>query len=199
MVETIDPVVHGGRNTSYRFAVFLHALGATLSAGLVGVVLATAGWAIGAPWGRIGSIIVAVVALVYMLREALKLPVPIFDRRRQVPEWWRTFYSVRTAAFLYGIGLGAGYFTYLTYGTFVVVSAAAFVSGNPVLGALLTAPFGLARGLSVALGRGRRTEDLIEGLDRAAQRSWVRTANAFVLALLGAAAAAGLATGSSVS
>jgi Na+-driven multidrug efflux pump len=199
MVETIDPVVHGGRNRSYRSAVLLHALGATMSAALVGAVLATAGWAVGAPWGRAGPIVVIVVAVVYLLREALRLPVPLFDRRRQVPEWWRTFYSARTAAFLYGVGLGAGYFTYLTYGTFVVVSAAALVSGNPLLGALLTGPFGLARGLSVMVGRGRGTEDLMEALDRAAQGSWVRSANALVLALLVAAAVAALATGSSVS
>jgi Na+-driven multidrug efflux pump len=199
MVQTIDPVVHGGRNRSYLRAVFFHALGATTSATLVGAVLATAGWAMGAPWGRTGSIVVIVVALVYVLREALRLPVPLFDRRRQVPEWWRTFYSAHTAAFLYGVGLGAGYLTYLTYGTFVVVSAAALVSGNPLLGALLTGPFGLARGLSVMVGRGRGTEDLMEALDRAAQGSWVRSANALVLALLVAAAVAALATGSSVS
>lgn len=192
MVETIAPVVHGGRNRSYRIAVALHSLGATLSAGLLGAFLGGLGGLAGAPWGRAGLVALAFIALLYALREALHLPLPLFDRRRQVPEWWRSFYSHRTAAWLYGVGLGAGFFTYLSYGTFVAVSAAALISGHPLVGALLSAPFGLARGLSVMIGHGDRDGDVLDRLERAAEGSWVRITNAGALVALGIASLATL-------
>lgn len=190
MVETITPVVHGGRNRSYRIAIALHAVGATAAAGAVGLVLGLVGMLVGAPWGRAGLLALAGIAFLYALRDAFHLPVPLFDRRRQVPEWWRTFYSKETAAILYGIGLGAGFFTYLSYGTFVAVSAAALLTGDPIAGALLCAPFGLARGLSVIVGR---NDDAVERLERGVQGPSVRLTNAATLALLGLASLAAVA------
>jgi hypothetical protein len=192
MVETIAPVVHGERRRNYRIAVALHALGATFSAGLLGAVLGVAGSLAGGPWGRSGLIVLAVVAALYAAREAFRLPLPLFDRRRQVPEWWRTFYSAPMAAFLYGLGLGPGFFTYLSYGTFVAVSTAAFLSGHALIGALLSAPFGLARALSVTVARKDATDAVLGRLERAAQGPSVRIANACASATLAAAAAVGL-------
>lgn len=151
MVETIAPVVHGNNRSRYFSSVALHALGATLTAAAVGGLLGAAGLVLGAPWGIAGAIAIAIVALVYGLREAFRLPVPLPDRQAQVPEWWRTFYSPQVTAFLYGAGLGIGFLTYLSFGTYVAVSAAALASGSPLVGALLCAPFGLARGLSVVI------------------------------------------------
>ncbi|MGH2753680.1 MAG: hypothetical protein ACRDLB_04540 [Actinomycetota bacterium] len=149
MVETITPVVYGGRNRTYWTAVIVHTLGATASAAVLGLVLGGAGAILGAPWDRAGWWVLAAVAVVYALREGIGLPVPLPDLDRQVPEWWRTFYSPPIAALLYGLGLGVGFVTFLSFGTFAVVAAGSFVAGDPLLGALLCAPFGLARGLSV--------------------------------------------------
>ena len=147
MVETIAPVVYGKRR-DYRAAVALHAIAATLSSAVFGTFLASAGSALGAPWGRAGFVTVAGAGLLYSLRELAGLPLPLFDRKRQVPEWWRTFYSPPVAAALYGAGLGIGFLTFLRHGTFVVVSTLAVATGHPLLGAAVVAPFGLARGLS---------------------------------------------------
>src|SRR2546423_12691777 len=118
MVETIVPVVYGGR-ARYLRAVALHLLGAAAAAAALGLILGALGALAQAPWGRLGPLIVAGIALLYFLREGFALrAIPIFDRRSQVPEWWRSFYSPPVAAFLYGVGLGAGFFTYLTFGTF---------------------------------------------------------------------------------
>jgi hypothetical protein len=154
MVETIAPVVHGGRKRPYYATVGLHTFGA------LGMVL-------GAPWGSLGIAIVVVVSVVYAAREILVLPIPLPERKAQVPDWWRTFYSPTTTALMYGAGLGAGFLTYLTYGTYVSVAALAVVSGDPVIGAVLCAPFGIARGLSVLVAR-RTTIDtgmLVERLN----------------------------------
>ena len=162
MVETIAPVVYG-RRSDYRIAIALHAGAAMTTAGLFGAVLGIVGLVLGAPWGRAGLIFVVVVAGLYALRELVGLPLPLFDRKQQVPDWWRTFYSPRVAAALYGAGLGIGFLTFLRHGTFTVVAAVALASGDPVAGALITAPFGLARGLT-ALASARATDEDATGL-----------------------------------
>ena len=153
MVETIVPVVHGGKRSSYRLAVALHVLGATIAAAALGAALGLAGMALGAPWDSAGLLALAAVAALYALREGAGLPLPLPDRHRQVPDWWRTFFSPPAAAFLYGLGLGVGFLTFLSFGTFVAVATGALVSGDPLLGAAVCAPFGLARGLSVLVTR----------------------------------------------
>ncbi len=196
MVETITPVVHGGSARRYWFSVFLHTLGATGSAALVGAILGGIGALAGAPWGQAGLVVLAVVALIYAAREGLRLPIPLPDRHAQVPDWWRTFYSPGVAAFLYGAGLGAGFFTFLSFGTYVAVVAGAMASGSPLVGAALCIPFGVMRGLSVTVSRSARSEDeaetIMNRLDELGSTSAPRFANAAMLVVVGAAALAGI-------
>ncbi len=147
MVETIAPVVYGGR-ARWSVAVALHALGATVTAALFGAALGWLGGALGAPWGRAGALGLAAAALLYAVAEMPRVEVRVPQLRQQVPDWWRTFFAWPVAAALYGAGLGIGFFTYLTNGTLVAVAVGAAASGRPGLGALVMAPFGLARGLS---------------------------------------------------
>ena len=147
MVETISPVVHGGRGR-WLGTLTLHALGATGTAVVFGASLGWIGGSLGAPWGRPGLLALAVVATLYALGTITGLGVPVPQLRRQVPDWWRTFFGRPFAAVLYGAGLGIGFLTYLSAGTLVVVSFAALASGSPGIGALVVAPFGLVRGLS---------------------------------------------------
>ena len=197
MVETIAPVVHGDRRSRYHLVLLLNALGGTISAAAVGALAGTIGLVLGAPWGTAGLVVVAGLAVVYVAREATGLPVPVPDRHQQVPLWWRSFYSPPVAAFLYGLGLGVGYLTYLSYGTYFAVSVAAVTTGDPLLGAALCAPFGLARAVSVGLAnRPARGPDRTSGIDRVdalAQTRLAGIANAGVLAAVaGAAVAAAL-------
>jgi hypothetical protein len=159
MVETITPVVHGGRRSRWAWFLALHVAGATASAAAFGAMLGFAGALLGAPWGAAGIVVVAVVAAAYLAREAFGLPVPVPQLRRQVPDWWRTFFPFGSASFLYGLGLGVGFLTYLSHGTLVVVSAAAVASGRPLGGAALLACFGAARGLTAVVAVRARTAD----------------------------------------
>ncbi|MDQ3963828.1 MAG: hypothetical protein M3277_07960 [Actinomycetota bacterium] len=182
MVETIAPVVYG-RRRDYLIAVAFHSLAATIAALILGLALGTVGMLVGAPWGRAGMAFVVVAGVLYAARELFGLPIPLFDRKQQVPDWWRTFYSPRVAAALYGAGLGLGFLTYLRHGTFVVVAAVALASGDPLVGALIAAPFGLARGLT-ALVSARSSDEvgparIVTRLsDLAARTQWTRIANA---------------------
>ena len=171
MVETISPVVYGGRRTGYWISWTLHALGAVLAAASMGALLAAIGAALRAPWGAAGVAFVIVVAALVTLRDLFSLGIPLPQMRRQVPEWWRSFFSLPMTSFLYGLGLGVGFYTSLSVGTLVVVWAVALASGEPALGAALTAPFGLGRALSVAWadferlesGRGQRSLERANG------------------------------------
>jgi hypothetical protein len=136
--------------------------------------------------------------VLYLVRETTVVPVPVPQLRQQVPQWWRTFFSVPVAAFLYGVGLGVGFLTYLAHGTLVVVAVAAASSGEPLVGAALVAPFGLARGLSVLVAaRVRRPQGgstLVARLARSASSPGWRAAHVAALLAVGVAAAARLPT-----
>ena len=187
MVETITPVVHGGSRSRWGISVALHAIGAAVAAAIVGSLLAGAGALLGAPWGVPGAVLVAAAAALFVARE-VGAPVPVPQLRRQVPDWWRTFFPPHVATFLYGLGLGPGFLTYLGHGTVVVVSVAAFASGRPLLGAAVLAPFGLARGLGPVLAFGVRSPSdaaaLVERLGRSASKPRWRVANALALSVV---------------
>lgn len=184
MVTTIDPVVHGGRNRRYWLAIGLHVLGAAAAAAALGALLGGAGALLGGPWRVAGPVAIAAIAALYALRELVGVPVPLPDRHRQVPEWWRTFYSPPFASLLYGLGLGVGFLTFLTFGTFVAVAAGAVVSAGPGEGALICAPFGLARGLSVVLASRRGGIETLNALERVGATRDPRIVNGAALVLV---------------
>ena len=66
MVETISPVVHGGR-ARWLGTLALHALGATGTAAIFGAALGSLGAALGAPWQRPGLFALAWVSGLYAL------------------------------------------------------------------------------------------------------------------------------------
>ncbi len=198
MVETITPVVHGGRTGRWAGSVALHVTGAVASAAAFGAILGAAGSLLGAPWRGGGTLLIALVAVLYLVGEANVVQVPVPQLRRQVPQWWRTFFSVSVAAFLYGAGLGVGFLTYLAHGTLVVVAVAVAASGTPLMGAALVAPFGLVRGMSVLVtARVREPQEgsaLVARLARSASSPGWRAAHVAVLLAVGAAASTMLPT-----
>lgn len=190
MVETIAPVVHGGR-ARWLGTLVLHTLAATGTAALFGGALGGVGRSMDAPWQRPGLLALASISAVYAVGALTPLRVPVPQLRRQVPDWWRTFFGRPFAAVLYGAGLGIGFLTYLSNGTLVVVAFAAAASGSPAIGAIVMGPFGLVRGLSAIVSwRSITHEESRALIDRlAATRGWVRRAmNGVVLVMIAFAA-----------
>ena len=192
MAETITPVVHGGKRRPYLATSLLHTAGATLAAGALGFALGGLGAALQGPWGVGTPAVVAAVAVLYLLREAFRLPIPLPDRKRQVPDWWRTFFSPPVAAFLYGMGLGVGFLTYLTFGTFAAVMAGAVASADPLLGVLVCAPFGFGRAAAVVVATWSGRPSTVDRLHALAESPGPRLANALALAVTAAAAGVAL-------
>lgn len=193
MVATITPVGHGGSRRRWVGSVALHTLAAGGTAAAFGAALGFIGAVLGGPWEGGGVVLLASAAIVYAARELVGLPVPVPQRRRQVPEWWRTYFSPPVASLLYGAGLGVGFLTYLRHGTLVAVATAAAVSGDPLMGAAVMAPFGLARGTSLLIvGAGGTSEivsQVVQRLERLAVTRGPRLlSGAALLAIAGAAA-----------
>lgn len=182
MVETIGPAGRGGKG---RGAGLLHVLGATASAALLGGLLGAVGALLLAPWGGPPESVAGAAALLWA-GGALGLPVPVPEAGRQVPEWWRTFFSPRTAALLYGLGLGTGFPFRLGFGTLAVAAFGIVLVGRPVLGAAILAAFGLTRGLAVVVGAG--VPKILERLERIARSRIPAAANAAVLLVVALAA-----------
>ncbi len=170
MVETITPVVYGGR-ARWIGGLMLHVAGATITAAAFGALLGAVGEALGAPFGRAGLVALAALALVYAAGTLPRVPVAIPQLRRQVPDWWRTFFSPGVTAFLYGAGLGIGFLTFVSTGALVVVSLAAALSGSAAAGAVVVGAFGLARGTSAIVAANVRSpEDGRRLVDRLSER-----------------------------
>ena len=198
MVETITPVVHGGRGR-WLGALALHAFGAAITAAVFGAALGWIGSLLGAPWGRAGLVALAAVAVIYAAGELSDHRAPVPQLRRQVPDWWRTFFGRPVASLLYGAGLGVGFLTFLADGTLLVVGFAALASGRPVVGALLVAPFGLTRGLSAAVAwRSDSPERSRTLVDRLVAGSDARRRAANGVALVAVAALAAIASSRAV-
>jgi hypothetical protein len=152
MADAISPVVHGGRNRNYWKAIAWHLIGSGLAATLVGGLLGSLGFVFGLSWSSSGLALVAVLAGVYAVAEMTGVELPVPHRRAQVPEWWRSYFSTGTSAFLYGAGLGVGFATHVRSGLLLIVAMLAFLTGSPLLGGVLLAPFGIARAASVVIG-----------------------------------------------
>jgi len=190
MVETITPVVYGGR-ARWAGAVGVHAAGAAMTAAVFGAALGWLGGALGAPFGRAGVALIALAALVYAAGTLPWVRVPVPALRRQVPDWWRTFYPPFVTSFLYGAGLGIGFLTFLPTGALVVVSLAAVLSGSAVTGAALVGVFGAARGLSAItawrVATPQAGRDLVERLSTGSRAARLGVAAASLAAVTVAA------------
>ncbi len=197
MVETIAPGVHGGRGRRYWSMLALHTAAAGLAGAASGALLGALGGVAGAPWGVVGPLILTAIAISYALREIGGVPLPLPGRRAQVPDWWRTFFSPGVAATLYGVGLGVGFLTFVTFGTLVAVAAAALVYGDPWVGATILGAFGASRALAVGVSATSATNEatarLVDRLEDAAGARLPRLVNGVTLAAVAAGVAASLA------
>lgn len=193
MVETITPMVHGGSRIRWTVSVTIHVLAATMVAAVFGAALGAAGDGLGAPWGAGWAVLVVAVAVVALLREAGVVGFAVPQLRRQVPNWWRTFFGPYAAAALYGGALGVGFLTFVRHATLLAVVVAAASTGDPVLGAAIVAPFGLARAAAVGLaglGGQARMADRLSAF--AATSRALTVANAVAAGVVTLAVAAGL-------
>jgi hypothetical protein len=155
MLASITPLSESGRGHRYRTTAWWFVVGSTMGGATLGVMVALLTVAVDAFSLTSGEvIIVALVASALALASdadlgGFHLPV----HHRQVNERWLD----RFRPWVYGAGfgwqIGSGLATYImTAGVYLLIVLAA-LTGEPLLGLVFGALFGLVRGLSVFLGR----------------------------------------------
>jgi hypothetical protein len=148
VIETIGPTGHtGGRRTTIAACVaFLP--GATLGGLLTFGSLAAVGDVLHGAGGRASYLVAAGIALLAAVLEARGTRI-VPQIRRQLPEHWRRVMPMPLAAALYGVLLGIGFTTFvLSFGVWALAGVSLAV-GEPALGLLLGACFGVGRALPI--------------------------------------------------
>jgi hypothetical protein len=147
-IDTIGPTGHtGGRRiTAAACATFLPG---AVAGGLVTFgSLALAGEELHWAGGRAAYVIAAAIAVLAALLEARGTRI-VPQIRRQLPEHWRRVMPMPLAAALYGVLLGLGFTTFvLSFGVWALAGVSLAV-GDPSLGLILGAAFGLGRAIPI--------------------------------------------------
>jgi hypothetical protein len=149
-IDTIGPTGHtGGRRiTAAACATFLPGaiVGGLVTFGslaLLGQVLHGAG-------GRTAYAAAAAIALLAAVLEVRGTRI-VPQIRRQLPEHWRRVMPMPLAAALYGVLLGLGFTTFvLSFGVWALAGVSLAV-GDPSLGLLLGAAFGIGRAIPIVV------------------------------------------------
>ncbi len=148
VIETIGPTGHtGGRRTTIAAcAAFLP--GAVIGGLLTFGALALAGEALHGAGGRIAYVVAAAIAAFAAALELRGTRI-VPQIRRQLPEHWRRVMPMPVAAALYGVLLGIGFTTFvLSFGVWALAGIS-LALGDPALGLLVGAGFGLGRAIPV--------------------------------------------------
>jgi hypothetical protein len=148
VIDTIGPTGHtGGRRTTIAACVAF--LPGAIAGGLLTFgSLAALGDLLHGAGGRASYLVAAGIALIAAALEARGTRI-VPQIRRQLPEHWRRVMPMPVAAALYGVLLGIGFTTFvLSFGVWALAGVSLAV-GDPALGLLLGACFGLGRAIPI--------------------------------------------------
>lgn len=152
MVSTISPV--GYRNsdlghkgwlaaaTSYTLGSIAGGILTGVFFGLIGVLFSTA---VGT-YRSLLPLFVGVSAIAYAMHELHLISLPYPQRQRQVPSHWRYMFHPYVTAGLFGLLLGTGFITFIPTATYYILSLAVILHSSPLIGVLVFAVYGVARG-----------------------------------------------------
>lgn len=179
MIGSITPLVQGAQGgTRWGRAMVAYGVGSAAASAAVGAALGGFGAILQVPTILVYATILA-AALVFALGE-LGLPgVPRPTWRRQTRKMWRQQGGPTRSAFWWGVDIGTGLTTRVTYRSLWIVFALCFASANAVTGAMLMLAYGIGRELLVVTGpalldNAGDIETLVVALSTA-QSTWHRT------------------------
>ena len=148
VIDTIGPTGHtGGRRTTTAACIAF--LPGAVAGGLITFgSLAAVGDLLHGAGGRASYLVAAAIALLAAVLEVRGTRI-VPQIRRQLPEHWRRVMPMPLAAALYGVLLGIGFTTFvLSFGVWALAGVSLAV-GDPALGLVLGACFGLGRALPI--------------------------------------------------
>lgn len=151
MIGTITPLVEvadGSRR--HRMVLLAYTAGSVTAAAVMGSLLGEFGRLLGGPWswGR-SALVILTIGLAAIELGMIRRPAPLI--RRQTQKLWTDRFGHVTSAVLWGIDLGFGLTTRVTFASYWSLVAAAIALG-PEKGAFLMAGYGAGRAILVATG-----------------------------------------------
>jgi hypothetical protein len=148
MLASITPLGERSRRSTWAVTTTMHTFGSLVGGAVVGALAGLLGWLAVrgvATHARLAVLAAAVVVGVAWELARGRVPGP----RRQVDERWLDRYRGWVYGLGYGAQLGAGLVTVVVSAAVYVVPVAAFLSANPLAGALIGGVAGLFRGATV--------------------------------------------------
>ena len=188
MLASITPLGERARGSRWGVTVAFFAAGSVLAAVAVGALAGELGrltWP--GPSGRWEPrlAVLAVVLATAIALDAGAGGIRIPSVRRQVNEDWLREYRGWVYGLGFGLQLGLGVSTIVTTAAVYVTLVAAWLSGDPVLGAAIAGAFGLARAASLLAGAGATRPDRLMAL-HARMAAWRRPGRLLAIACQGA-------------
>lgn len=143
-----------GRKTqaTYHMALGAHAFGSVISGAIAGGIAGLIGSYLRMPlsssvlWMGMASLSVTLA-----LREFGWVRFPVPQVPRQTAKMWRARFGPVGAAWRWGLDLGSGLTTFVTFSGYWLVLVAVIVQGVPIYGASVIGLFGLGRALAVTI------------------------------------------------
>ena len=134
-----------------RRAISLFVAGSVLSATVVGFGLAVVGTALNdLNLMKPIAVVVAGAGAVYGLSGALRVKIRVPSGNWFVPKEW-AIYGPTRAPLMFGLALGTGFLTQVTYAGYYVLLVGCAYGGRLITATIMMSVFGLSRGASVAV------------------------------------------------
>jgi len=188
MLASITPLGERARGSRWGVTVAFFAAGSVVAAVAVGALAGELGrltWP--GPSGRweprLAVLAVALAAAIALDAGAGGIRIPTV--RRQVNEDWLREYRGWVYGLGFGFQLGLGVSTIVTTAAVYVTLVAAWLSGDPLLGAAIAGAFGAARAASLLAGAGATRPDRLVAL-HARMAAWRRPGRLLAIASQGA-------------
>ncbi len=190
MLASITPLGERGRRSRWGITVTAFLLGATLAGAAEGAVLGLLGSALlGDGVGTHARLLVLAGGLLIAVALEL-LPPAVPGPNRQVNERWLDEFRGWVYGFGFGAQLGLGITTVVTSTATYVAMFVAFLSADPVWGALVLGVFGAIRGVTPLLAAGVRGPEQLRAFHRRFERLRGAVAPVSLVVLVGMTAAA---------
>jgi len=141
-----------GENKLWFKSVLAYTIAGAISSTIVGLLLGAIGAVIG--WSgaaRIGLYVVGLLSLVLAAREWGWIKFRLPERKLQTEKVWAHQFGFVVASAMWGLHIGLGFATRVTYGGFWVLVAATLALGDPPFGAILMLSYWLGRALPLWL------------------------------------------------
>ena len=150
MVETIGLSGDGARRWTTIASCATFAPGAVLGGVATFGMLSALGELVHGVGGEVAYAVAATIAVAAAVAEARGTRI-VPQIRRQLPERWRWTMPMPLAAALYGVLLGLGFTTFvLSFGVWALAGIG-FALGDPYMGLVIGAAFGIGRAMPVVL------------------------------------------------